>query len=154
MRSFNRFHATKNLDSTLYLQPYKVDEAGFRGCDISGGVPVINDKTDQQFTVDQKFLQPGTNYFVCKFQKNFGVIFSVSGGFLCVSVFQCHFSWGFGCHFKFRFLLFVFCNFVYCVLYLFWDQLFFSVLFSLCIISCLYCSVVGTILYFVLCCVL
>ena len=54
------------MDMAFAIQPYRVDEAGFRSCDITSGEAVVEEPTSDTITVPQRFIQPGINYFISK----------------------------------------------------------------------------------------
>ena len=56
----------KRTDSSLAYLPYRVSEEDFRNCNFSSAVAIVADKTAGPIVVEQKYLQPGPNYFIGK----------------------------------------------------------------------------------------
>ena len=54
-----------NPDS-LHIQPYRVSQVGFDSCSTDGGEAVLSAPTNAPFVVEDKYLRPGSNFFIGK----------------------------------------------------------------------------------------
>ena len=55
-----------NPDQFFTMQPYYVSQEEFDSCDTTLGQAIITVATTEVFIVDDKYLQPGSNYFIGK----------------------------------------------------------------------------------------
>ena len=46
------------------MQPYKVGKDGFQACDVTEGIPLIENYTSDVIMVDPKLIELGNNYFI------------------------------------------------------------------------------------------
>ena len=51
---------------SLHIQPYRVSQVGFDSCSTDGGEAVLSAPTNAPFVVEDKYLRPGSNFFIGK----------------------------------------------------------------------------------------
>ncbi|XP_064615154.1 fibropellin-1-like [Liolophura sinensis] len=59
-----RFHPIKDSGIRFPIQPFKVNEDNYRNCSTNDSIPVISKESEEDFLLDDSFLQNGANYFI------------------------------------------------------------------------------------------